>query len=165
MPELEGQWIADDGLDCASPKCVSTSSYSLSASQVHNDLGFVILLQEATYNLLDCMHAKPVAAVDEWISPDKLGRERLIVIWLIAKVELRDASFRDDAAVIGLSSILVKCSWLEFSLVAGMLTFMTSSSLLAFFDRMLPFGFALPSLGFFIIVVADVVVSKTGPMR
>jgi hypothetical protein len=109
MPELKGQRVAC-GESVFTPLARSRhwTSYSLSTSQVHNHFWLVIVFFKKTTNdLLNCMHAQPIAAVDERIAPDEAWCKRLVVVRLAAEVEFRHTSFGDDAAVIRLLSTLV----------------------------------------------------------
>lgn len=95
------------------------------------------------------MHSKPVTAIDERVAPDEFWCKWFVVVRFMGEVQLGYTSFRDDAAIIRLSCVLVEGCWLVVSLVIGVvLTFMTSSSLLSFLGRILPFRFAMPLLGF-----------------
>jgi hypothetical protein len=57
--------------------------------------------------VLDGVHAQPITAVDQRISPCELGHKRLIEVWLDWEVQFGYTSFGDDAAVVRLDSCLV----------------------------------------------------------
>lgn len=62
-------------------------TYSLSATQIDNDLWLaVVFFKKASHDLLDGMHSKPIASVDERVAADISRTERLIVVRFIAEV-------------------------------------------------------------------------------
>ena len=78
-----------------------SSSYSLPTAQVYHDLRFtVIITQESQHDLLNSVHTQPVTAVDEWVSPDEFGGYGGVEVGLGGKVEVGDATFGYDAAVV-----------------------------------------------------------------
>jgi hypothetical protein len=88
MPELEGQWVACDVLGTIRARGRDRwTSYSLSASQVHDHLRLVVIFFKKSANdLLDCMHSQPVSAIDERVPPNIFRCKWFIVIWLFAEV-------------------------------------------------------------------------------
>jgi hypothetical protein len=84
-------------------------TYSLSTSQIHNDFWFaVVLVKELTHDLLDGVHTKPIASIDEGIAAHIFGREWLIVVGFLGEVQFGYTSFGHDAAVVGLSPVSVR---------------------------------------------------------
>jgi hypothetical protein len=63
-----------------------------------------VFSEKLSNDLLDGMHAEPVAPVDQGISSCELGHEGFVIVWLIWKVELGDTSFGDNGTVIRLRS-------------------------------------------------------------
>lgn len=67
-----------------------------------------MLLEELSDDLLDSVHTKPIATVDQGVSPSEFGHKGLVKVWLIWEIQLRYTSLGDDATVICLRSKLVR---------------------------------------------------------
>lgn len=81
-----------------SPRCrvskLEVTSYSLSTAQIHNDLLTIqIFLKKRLDRVLDGLHAKPVASVDQWASPLRFADKWSEEVRLVAVVQLYNAPF------------------------------------------------------------------------
>jgi hypothetical protein len=94
--------------------------------------------------LFDSVHSKPVPSVDKGVPPSKLLDEGLVEVGLLGKVQLGDAPFRDNTAVVGLCFCSV-VHWPEH--VGTQLTPMISSSLFSCVGRTWPLPERAPDLG------------------
>jgi hypothetical protein len=54
--------------------------------------------------LLDGMHAEPITAIDQRISPHMLSYERCIIVGLVWEIETADTTLRNDTAVVRLQT-------------------------------------------------------------
>jgi hypothetical protein len=61
-----------------------------------------------TNDLFYCVHTQPIATVDQGVPSNELWDKRLIEVWFTAKIEFGYAPLGYDAAVVGLTAILVQ---------------------------------------------------------
>jgi hypothetical protein len=101
MPELKRQRVTLLGLVFMLGLRLGAESYSLSTAQIYNDFRLSVILTEKSVNhLLYGMDSHAVATIDEWVTSN-IGRgEWFVEIGFVAKIQLGDASFGDDAAVV-----------------------------------------------------------------
>jgi hypothetical protein len=103
VPELERQRITSSGLVVLLELKLGAESYSLSTAQVYNNFRLPVILTKKSMNhLLYRMNSHTVAAINEWVTPNIRGGERLVEVWFITEVQLGDTSFGNDAAVVRL---------------------------------------------------------------
>lgn len=99
----------------------------LATAKVDDDLSLSITVfpQEFTDRDIDNVQSEVIASIDEGSPPLELLDEIAEEVRLIGVIQLLDASFRDNTAVVRLDKMSVGCSWNGYHIV---LTPMTWSS-------------------------------------
>jgi hypothetical protein len=101
VPELERQRIALPGLVVTLELNLGAGCHSLSTAQVDNNFRLsIILTKKSMDHLFYSMNSHAVAAIDERVASDISWSKWLVEVWLIAEIQLGDASLGNDAAIV-----------------------------------------------------------------